>query len=105
MTKTLSGASQDLLHFSIVLVSVYVCLAVAAVLLFGEDVEEFATLDRLLQRRMARAVGAPKILRVERRTYQKVSHIPIYSSCILAIREFVYWKLECVLSFDSRGNG
>ena len=46
VTKTLSGASQDLLHFSIVLVSVYVCLAVAAVLLFGEDVEEFATLDR-----------------------------------------------------------
>lgn len=46
VTKTLSGASQHLLHFSIVLVSVYVCLAVAAVLLFGEDVEEFATLDR-----------------------------------------------------------
>ena len=78
MTKTLSGASQDLLHFSIVLVSVYVCLAVAAVLLFGEDVEEFATLDRLLQRRMARAVGAPKILRVERRTCQNLPHSNIF---------------------------
>ena len=48
VTKTLSAASQDLLHFSIVLVSVYVCLAVAAVVLFGEDVEEFSTLDRPL---------------------------------------------------------
>ena len=46
VTKTLSAASQDLLHFSIVMVSVYVCLAVAAVVLFGEDVEEFSTLDR-----------------------------------------------------------
>lgn len=46
VTKTLTAASQDLLHFSIVMVSVYVCLAVAAVVLFGEDVEEFSTLDR-----------------------------------------------------------
>ena len=45
VTKTLTAASQDLLHFSIVMVSVYVCLAVAAVVLFGEDVEEFSTLD------------------------------------------------------------
>lgn len=46
VTKTLMVAAQDLLHFFIVLVSVYVCLAVAAVLLFGEDLEEFSTLDR-----------------------------------------------------------
>jgi len=46
VTKTIIAASQDLLHFSIVLISVYVCMAIFGYLLFGQDVEDFSTWDR-----------------------------------------------------------
>ncbi|CAJ1456645.1 unnamed protein product [Effrenium voratum] len=46
VTKTLYTAWKDLLHFFIVFFSVYFCLAVNSVLVFGQDMEHFATLDR-----------------------------------------------------------
>ena len=46
VTKTIITASQDLLHFFIVLLSVYTCMAVFGYLLFGQDVEDFSTWDR-----------------------------------------------------------
>ncbi|CAE7436604.1 pkd2 [Symbiodinium natans] len=46
VTKTIATASQDLLHFFIVLMSVYTCMAVFGYLLFGQDVEDFSTWDR-----------------------------------------------------------
>mmetsp|Transcript_92812 Transcript_92812/g.199050 ORF Transcript_92812/g.199050 Transcript_92812/m.199050 type:complete len:871 (-) Transcript_92812:18-2630(-) len=48
VTNTLITASQDMLHFFIVFFSVYFCMAVNSVLLFGQDVESFATLDRAI---------------------------------------------------------
>merc|ERR1719382_1128359 len=48
VTKTLVEASQDMMHFGIVFFSVYFCMSVNSVLLFGQDVEAFATLDRAL---------------------------------------------------------
>lgn len=47
VTKTIITASQDLLHFFIVLLSVYTCMAVFGYLLFGQDVEDFSTWDRV----------------------------------------------------------
>ncbi|OLP95737.1 Polycystin-2 [Symbiodinium microadriaticum] len=47
VTKTIITASQDLLHFFIVLLSVYTCMAVFGYLLFGQDVENFSTWDRV----------------------------------------------------------
>eukprot|EP00746_Dinoflagellata_sp_MGD_P152328 gnl/MRDRNA2_/MRDRNA2_83580_c0_seq3.p1 gnl/MRDRNA2_/MRDRNA2_83580_c0~~gnl/MRDRNA2_/MRDRNA2_83580_c0_seq3.p1 ORF type:complete len:863 (+),score=149.05 gnl/MRDRNA2_/MRDRNA2_83580_c0_seq3:151-2739(+) len=46
VTATLVEAAQDMLHFFIVFTSVYVCMVVNGVLLFGQDVEDFATFDR-----------------------------------------------------------
>lgn len=46
VTSTISKASQDILHFFIVFGSVYFCMIVNSMLFFGQDVEEFATLDR-----------------------------------------------------------
>lgn len=46
VTSTLNGASQDLLHFGIVFFSVFCCMCVNSVLLFGQDHQEFATFDR-----------------------------------------------------------
>ena len=47
VTKTIITASQDLLHFFIVLFSVYSCMAIFGYLLFGQDVQDFSTWDRL----------------------------------------------------------
>jgi len=46
VTKTIYSAWKDLLHFFIVFFCVYFCLGVNSVLVFGQDMEEFATLDR-----------------------------------------------------------
>ncbi|CAE7155511.1 PKD2 [Symbiodinium pilosum] len=46
VTKTIITASQDLLHFFIVLFSVYSCMAIFGYLLFGQDVQDFSTWDR-----------------------------------------------------------
>lgn len=48
VTATLTHAGQDMLHFFIVFMSVYVCMAVNSVLFFGQDVEEFSTIDRAI---------------------------------------------------------
>lgn len=48
VTSTLEVAGQDLLHFFIVFMSIYVCMTVNSILFFGQDVEEFATFDRAL---------------------------------------------------------
>ncbi|CAJ1413661.1 unnamed protein product, partial [Effrenium voratum] len=48
VTDTLSLASQDLLHFGIVLLAVMACLCLNGVLLFGRDLEEFGNLFRSL---------------------------------------------------------
>eukprot|EP00746_Dinoflagellata_sp_MGD_P085766 gnl/MRDRNA2_/MRDRNA2_33937_c0_seq2.p1 gnl/MRDRNA2_/MRDRNA2_33937_c0~~gnl/MRDRNA2_/MRDRNA2_33937_c0_seq2.p1 ORF type:complete len:966 (+),score=177.31 gnl/MRDRNA2_/MRDRNA2_33937_c0_seq2:160-2898(+) len=46
VTDTLSQSAQDMLHFFIIFFSVYICFAVNAVLLFGQDLEVFSTVDR-----------------------------------------------------------
>eukprot|EP00913_Durusdinium_trenchii_P016928 g15913.t1 len=46
VTKTIYNAWKDLLHFFIVFFCVYFCLGVNSVLVFGQDMESFATLDR-----------------------------------------------------------
>jgi len=46
VTRTIKDAAQDMLHFGIIFSSVFFCLCVNSVLLFGQDVEDFATLDR-----------------------------------------------------------
>jgi len=46
VTKTLFEASQDMLHFGIVLASVIFTLCIDAVLLFGRDIEDFGTFAR-----------------------------------------------------------
>lgn len=46
VTATLTTAGQDMVHFFIVFTSVYICMAVNGVLLFGQDLEDFSTFDR-----------------------------------------------------------
>eukprot|EP00930_Biecheleria_cincta_P068799 TRINITY_DN56629_c0_g1_i1.p1 TRINITY_DN56629_c0_g1~~TRINITY_DN56629_c0_g1_i1.p1 ORF type:complete len:895 (+),score=178.65 TRINITY_DN56629_c0_g1_i1:33-2717(+) len=46
VTKTLMTASQDIIHFFIIFFSVTVCMVLNATLIFGQDMEEFATIDR-----------------------------------------------------------
>lgn len=46
VTRTLVQSAPDMMHFGIVFSSVYFCMCVNSVLLFGQDIEEFATLDR-----------------------------------------------------------
>jgi len=46
VTATLSRASQDILHFAIVFLSVFVCMMVNSVLFFGQDVQEFVSVPR-----------------------------------------------------------
>lgn len=46
VTRTLVSSSVDMTHFFIVFLSVYFCMVVNSILLFGQDVEEFATLHR-----------------------------------------------------------
>jgi len=48
VTDTFKTGATDLFHFCIVFSSVYFCMAVNAVLLFGQDALDFATLDRAL---------------------------------------------------------
>mmetsp|Transcript_29682 Transcript_29682/g.54020 ORF Transcript_29682/g.54020 Transcript_29682/m.54020 type:complete len:891 (-) Transcript_29682:54-2726(-) len=48
VTSTISFGYQDLLHFAIVFLSVFSCLCLDAVLLFGQDLEEFSTFWRSL---------------------------------------------------------
>lgn len=46
VSKTLVYSSQDMLHFFIVFVSLFFCLCVNGVLLFGKEYQEFATIGR-----------------------------------------------------------
>jgi len=46
VTRTLVSASSDMTHFFIVFLSVYSCMAVNGMLLFGQDLEDFATWER-----------------------------------------------------------
>lgn len=46
VTRTLVKGVKDMVHFFIVFFSCYFCMAVNAVLLFGQDVENFSTPDR-----------------------------------------------------------
>lgn len=48
VTDTMNKASQDMLHFFIVFLSVYVCMMVNSVLFFGQDVQEFASVPRAI---------------------------------------------------------
>lgn len=48
VTETLQEASQDMLHFGIVLFSVLLTLCLDAVLLFGRDIEDFGNFGRAL---------------------------------------------------------
>merc|ERR1712032_528904 len=48
VTHTLELASQDIVHFSIVFCSIYVCMAVNSLLFFGQDIEEFSTFIRAI---------------------------------------------------------
>jgi len=46
VTETFVEAQSDIFHFFIVFFSVYVCMAVNAVLFFGQDSVDFSTIDR-----------------------------------------------------------
>jgi len=48
VSKTLVHSSQDMLHFFIVFLSLFVCLCVNGVLLFGKEYQDFATVGRSL---------------------------------------------------------
>ena len=48
VTKTMTSAATDLIHFAIVFSSVFLAFAVAGVVLFGGEVLDFATLDRAI---------------------------------------------------------
>mmetsp|Transcript_43647 Transcript_43647/g.78470 ORF Transcript_43647/g.78470 Transcript_43647/m.78470 type:complete len:864 (-) Transcript_43647:186-2777(-) len=48
VTRTLSDAAPDMAHFFIVFFAVYFCLTVNSMLLFGQDIAGFATLDRAI---------------------------------------------------------
>jgi hypothetical protein len=48
VTATMSKASQDMLHFFIVFLSVYVCMMVNSILFFGQDVQEFGSVPRAI---------------------------------------------------------
>lgn len=48
VTDTMSKAWQDMFHFFIVFLSVYVCMMVNSVLFFGQDVQEFASPPRAI---------------------------------------------------------
>lgn len=46
VTRTLSNSATDMGHFFIIFFSVFFCMAVNSVLLFGQDIPDFATLPR-----------------------------------------------------------
>lgn len=48
VTDTFSVAYNDLMHFFVVFLSVYFCMTVNAVIFFGQDMLDFATIDRAL---------------------------------------------------------
>jgi hypothetical protein len=48
VTATMGKASQDMIHFFIVFLSVYVCMMVNSVLFFGQDVQEFGSPPRAI---------------------------------------------------------
>merc|ERR1719265_1498509 len=48
VTETIRRGWQDIVHFLIIFLSVFSCLTLDAVLLFGQDLEEFATFPRAL---------------------------------------------------------
>jgi len=48
VTATMAKASQDMIHFFIVFLSVYVCMMVNSVLFFGQDVQEFGSVPRAI---------------------------------------------------------
>merc|ERR1719169_88732 len=48
VTRTLHDASVDMIHFFIVFFSVYFCMAVNAVLIFGQDIEDYSDLTRAI---------------------------------------------------------
>lgn len=48
VTDTFSVAYNDLMHFFVVFLSVYFCMTVNAVIFFGQDLLDFATIDRAL---------------------------------------------------------
>jgi len=48
VTATLTRAAPDLLHFFIVFLSVYLCMVVNSVLLFGQDMQDFSTMLRAI---------------------------------------------------------
>jgi len=48
VTATMTKAKQDMLHFFIVFLSVYVCMMVNSILFFGQDVMEFGSVPRAI---------------------------------------------------------
>jgi hypothetical protein len=46
VTRTLSDAANDMIHFFIVFFSVYFCMVVNSVLIFGQDIEDYTDLSR-----------------------------------------------------------
>lgn len=46
VTRTLHDASVDMVHFFIVFFSVYFCMTVNSVLIFGQDIEAYADVER-----------------------------------------------------------
>eukprot|EP00434_Breviolum_minutum_P035410 symbB.v1.2.031347.t1/scaffold3626.1/size81632/4 len=48
VTDTFRVAYNDLMHFFVVFLSVYFCMTVNAVIFFGQDMLDFATIDRAL---------------------------------------------------------
>lgn len=48
VTSTMVKAKEDMLHFTIVFLSVYVCMMVNAILFFGQDVQEFGSVPRAI---------------------------------------------------------
>mmetsp|Transcript_5397 Transcript_5397/g.13058 ORF Transcript_5397/g.13058 Transcript_5397/m.13058 type:complete len:766 (+) Transcript_5397:143-2440(+) len=48
VTRTMTSAATDLIHFGIVFSSVFLAFAVAGVMLFGGEVLDFGTLDRAI---------------------------------------------------------
>jgi len=48
VTLTLQRATQDLIHFCIVFVCVFMCLVVNSILFFGQDLEDFSTIWRAI---------------------------------------------------------
>merc|ERR1719440_825138 len=46
VTRTLSRSANDMAHFLIVFMSIFISFAVSGTVLFGQDLDDFATFDR-----------------------------------------------------------